>query len=51
MQLGQVGTTDGSLEQLGLVVLEDDKNWQNAENLVPVVNSAWLEDNPKAETR
>ena len=49
MQLGQVGTTDGSLEQTGLVVLEDDKNWQNAENLVPVVNSAWLKNNPKAE--
>ena len=31
--MGQVGTTDGSLEQMGLVVLEDDKNWQNAENL------------------
>ncbi len=49
VQLGQVGTTDGTLESLGLVVLEDDKNWQNAENLVPVVNSAWLEDNPEAE--
>jgi osmoprotectant transport system substrate-binding protein len=49
VQLGQVGTTDGSLEQLGLVVLEDDKDWQNAENLVPVVNSAWLKKNPKAE--
>jgi osmoprotectant transport system substrate-binding protein len=49
VQLGQVGTTDGSLDQLGLVVLEDDKDWQNAENLVPVVNSKWLEDNPKAE--
>ena len=48
VQLGQVGTTDGSLEQAGIVVLEDDKNWQNAENLVPVVNSAWLKKNPKA---
>ena len=49
VQVGQVGTTDGSLDQMGLVVLEDDKNWQNAENLVPVVNSAWLKENPKAE--
>ena len=49
VQVGQVGTTDGSLDSMGLVVLEDDKNWQNAENLVPVVNSAWLKDNPKAE--
>lgn len=48
VQLGQVGTTDGSLEAAGLVVLEDDRNWQNAENLVPVVNTAWLQKNPKA---
>jgi osmoprotectant transport system substrate-binding protein len=48
VQLGQVGTTDGTLDALGLVVLEDDKNWQNAENLVPVVNAKWLGDNPKA---
>lgn len=42
VQLGQVGTSDGSLESLGLVVLEDDKSLQNAENLVPVVNSDFL---------
>jgi osmoprotectant transport system substrate-binding protein len=34
---------------MGVVVLQDDKNWQNAENLVPVVNSAWLKKNPKAK--
>ncbi len=45
MQLGQVGTSDGTLEQLGLVVLEDDKDWQNAENLVPVVNTDFLDEN------
>ena len=39
-QLGLVGTTDGTLEALGLVVLEDDKNIQLADNLVPLVNSA-----------
>lgn len=49
VQLGQVGTSDGSLENLGIVVLEDDKDWQNAENLVPVVNTEWLEANPEAE--
>ena len=48
VQVGQVGTTDGTLDALGLVVLEDDKNWQNAENLVPVVNTKWLADNPEA---
>ena len=47
VQLGQVGTSDGSLQQLGLVVLEDDKNWQNAENLVPVVNTDFLDKNPE----
>jgi osmoprotectant transport system substrate-binding protein len=30
------------------VILTDDKNWQNAENLVPVVNSKWLKAHPKA---
>jgi osmoprotectant transport system substrate-binding protein len=41
-QLGLVGTTDGSLDQLGLVILDDDKKLQHAENLVPVVNAKWL---------
>jgi osmoprotectant transport system substrate-binding protein len=49
VQLGQVGTSDGQIEQLGLVVLEDDKDWQNAENLVPVVSSDFLEQNPEVE--
>lgn len=48
VQLAQVGTTDGTLDRLGLVILQDDKSWQNAENVVPVVNTQWLEDNPKA---
>ena len=39
-QLGLSGTTDGTLDSLGLVVLEDDKELQNADNLVPVVNAA-----------
>lgn len=38
-QLGLAGTTDGTLGALGLVVLEDDKSLQNADNLVPVVNA------------
>lgn len=50
VQLAQVATSDGTLDSLGLVVLQDDKNWQNAENLVPVVNTAWLKKNPKAKT-
>jgi osmoprotectant transport system substrate-binding protein len=48
-QIGSVGTTDATLESLGLVILQDDKHLQNAENLVPIVNSDWLKDNDKAE--
>ena len=47
-QLGSVGTTDATLDQLGLVILEDDKQLQNAENLVPIVNRDWLEDHEEA---
>ena len=35
-----VGTTDGTLDAQGLVMLEDDKSLQLADNLVPVVNTA-----------
>ena len=48
VELAQVATTDATLEDLGLVILTDDKNWQNAENLVPVVNTKWIEKNDKA---
>lgn len=37
-QLGLVATTDGTLDQFGLVVLEDDKKLQLADNLVPAVS-------------
>jgi osmoprotectant transport system substrate-binding protein len=49
VQVGQVGTSDGQVEQLDLVVLEEDKDWQNAENLVPVVSTEFLEANPEVE--
>lgn len=42
--LGLVASTDGTLEQFGLVVLEDDQGLQNADNLVPVVNAETAED-------
>ncbi|HEX4189388.1 MAG TPA: ABC transporter substrate-binding protein [Marmoricola sp.] len=48
VQIAEVATTDATLDSLGLVVLTDDKKWQNAENLVPVCNAAWLKKNPKA---
>lgn len=48
-QIGSVGTTDATLGKLGLVILTDDKHLQNAENLVPIVNTKWLKDNEKAK--
>jgi len=36
--LGLTGTTDGTLPDLGLVLLQDDLNWQPAQNLTPVLN-------------
>jgi osmoprotectant transport system substrate-binding protein len=48
-QLGLVGTTDGTLADLGLVLLEDDKGLQLADNLVPVVNSESAGDDAIAE--
>ncbi len=38
-QVGLTGTTDGTLDGLGLVILEDDKKLQAADNLVPIVNT------------
>jgi osmoprotectant transport system substrate-binding protein len=49
-QLGLVGTTDATLDKLGLVILTDDKHLQNAENLVPIVNTAWLKKHEDAKT-
>jgi len=42
--LGLTGTTDGTLEQFGLVALADDKKLQLADNLVPVVNADVADD-------
>jgi osmoprotectant transport system substrate-binding protein len=46
VDLGQVGTSDATLDEQGLVLLEDDKGLQNAENLVPMVNSDFLDAHP-----
>ena len=43
-QLGLTATTDGTLAADGLVLLDDDKSIQPAQNLVPAVNSDWLRD-------
>lgn len=49
-QLGLVATTDGTLEDLGLVLLEDDKDLQLADNLVPAVNADLAEDDTLVDT-
>ena len=45
-ELGETSTTDGSLESQGLVVLEDDKQIQPAQNLVPAVSTEFLDAHP-----
>ncbi len=45
-ELGETSTTDGTLESQGLVVLEDDKQIQPAQNLVPAVSAEFLEAHP-----
>nr|WP_284291354.1 glycine betaine ABC transporter substrate-binding protein [Angustibacter aerolatus] len=38
IDIGETGTTDGTLDAKGLVILEDDKKPQKAENLVPTIS-------------
>jgi osmoprotectant transport system substrate-binding protein len=45
-ELGETSTTDGTLEQQGLVVLEDDLLIQPAQNLVPAVSTDFLDQHP-----
>ena len=49
VQLGETGTTDGTLGDLGLTLLEDDKGIQPAQNLTPAVNAEFLADNTDLE--
>jgi osmoprotectant transport system substrate-binding protein len=42
--LGLTGTTDATLADLGLVIIEDDKHLQLADNLVPVVGKDFKDD-------
>lgn len=44
--LGETSTTDGTLDSLGLVVLEDDQQIQPAQNLVPAVSTEFLDEHP-----
>ncbi|MBV9830899.1 MAG: hypothetical protein JOZ82_04830 [Marmoricola sp.] len=47
VQLGQVATTDGQVGH-GLVLLNDDRHLLHAENVVPIVNTAWLRTHARA---
>lgn len=47
--LGQTSTTDGTLSEQGLVLLDDDKEIQPAQNLVPMVSSKFLADHEDIE--
>lgn len=38
VDVGMVLTSDGALDQFGLVILKDDKNLQAVDNIVPVLN-------------
>jgi osmoprotectant transport system substrate-binding protein len=49
VDLGETGTTDGTLGELGLTLLEDDRGIQPAQNLTPAVNADFLADNPDLE--
>ncbi|MBS41803.1 MAG: amino acid ABC transporter substrate-binding protein [Nocardioides sp.] len=42
-QLGQTGTLDGTLADQGLVLLDDDRGIQPAQNLVPAVSTEFLD--------
>ncbi|HYF71887.1 MAG TPA: glycine betaine ABC transporter substrate-binding protein, partial [Nocardioides sp.] len=46
-QLGLTGTLDGTLDDQGLVLLEDDKGIQPAQNLIPAVSTEFLEEHPE----
>jgi osmoprotectant transport system substrate-binding protein len=43
VELGETSTTDGTLESQGLVVLEDDKQIQPAQNLVPAISTEFFD--------
>lgn len=48
-QLGLTGTLDGTLDDQGLVLLEDDRGIQPAQNLIPAVSTEFLDEHPEVE--
>ena len=47
IQVGLVFSSDSDLNKLGLVVLEDDKHLQNADNVVPIIRTTVATDEVK----
>jgi osmoprotectant transport system substrate-binding protein len=47
IQVGLVFSSDGDLDQLGLVVLQDDKHLEAADNVVPILRQAVASDDAK----
>ncbi|HYM97821.1 MAG TPA: ABC transporter substrate-binding protein [Candidatus Sulfotelmatobacter sp.] len=48
IQVGLVFSSDADLNQLGLVVLQDDKHLENADNVVPIMRTAVASDEVKS---
>jgi len=48
IQVGLVFSSDGDLDSLGLVVLQDDKHLENADNVVPILRQAAASDEVKS---
>lgn len=48
IQVGLVFSSDADLNSLGLVVLQDDKHLENADNVVPIIRTAVATDDVKA---
>ncbi len=48
IDVGLVFSSDGDLNSLGLVVLQDDKHLENADNVVPIVRQAAASDEVKS---
>ena len=49
IQVGLVFSSDGDLNKLGLVVLQDDKHLENADNVVPILRTQVASDEVKAD--
>ena len=48
VDVAELGTTDGTVDADGFVILQDDKNLQLADNLTPVIRTKVLTDDIKA---